>query len=128
MGDIESNLRELYSRFSSGNLPGVLELCTDDIVFELPGNNRLPKRCTKETFGPGLIATVMQLSGGTFREDVVDIMAGESHGAAYLLHSLTRDGKPIEYKTLHLWGVMGDRFCSWRELPEDLYAFDAAWS
>ena len=128
MEETERNLRELYARFGRGDLPGVLELCTDDISFEVPGKSQLPSRTSRETFGPELVGKVMQLSGGSFREELIDILAGATHAAAYLTHSFERDGKPYSYRTIHLWGVRGGKFSSWREFPDDQYAFDAAWS
>jgi ketosteroid isomerase-like protein len=128
MQETESNLRELYERFSRGDLPGVLALCTDDISFELPGKSLLPARTNRDSFGPELVGKVMQLSGGSFREEVIDILAGETHAAAYLTHSFEREGRPHSYRTIHLWGVREGKFSSWREFPEDQYQFDAAWS
>ena len=72
---------------------------------------------TKATFGE-LIGKVMQLSGGTFREDVVEVLAGDSFGAVYLLHHFERDGKAVAYHTIHLWRAREGRLAEWREYPQ----------
>jgi ketosteroid isomerase-like protein len=128
MQETEGTLRELYTRFGRGDLAGVLELCTDDVTFDVPGKSQLPSRTTKATFGPELVGKVMQLSGGTFREELIDILAGETHAAAYLTHSFERAGKPYSYRTIHLWGLRDGKLSSWREFPEDQHVFDAAWA
>ena len=123
----ESLLRELYSRFGKGDLPGVLELCTDDIVFHVPGTAPFSGDYTRSNFGD-LIGQVMQISGGTFREEIVDLVANDQHGVAILDHFLERGGKKIAYRTDHIWQLRDGKCCGWLERPGDEDAFSRVWS
>lgn len=122
----EELLTELYRRFSQGDLPGVLAMCGDATEFHVPGAAPFSGVYTKETF-PGMIMQVMQISGGTFGERPVTIIANDDHGIAVLDHWLERDGKRIEYRTDHLWQFRGDKVSRWEERPGSMAEFEAAW-
>jgi ketosteroid isomerase-like protein len=122
----EELLTELYRRFSQGDLPGVLAMCDDAIEFHVPGAAPFSGVYTKETF-PGMVMQVMQISGGTFGERPVTIIANDDHGIAVLDHWLERDGRRIEYRTDHLWQFKGDKLSRWEERPGSQAEFEAAW-
>lgn len=123
----EKLLAELYEKFGKGDLPGVLAMCDDGTVFEVPGAAPFSGTYTKQTF-PDLIGQVMQISGGTFGEKPVDIIANDEHGVAILEHWLERDGKRIEYRTDHIWRIRDGKFTGWFERPGNLDEFNRAWS
>ncbi len=123
----EDLLHELYRRFTGGDVAGVLEMCTDDVVFEVPGNAPFSGRYTKTTFGD-MIGQVMFISGGTFGERAVRIIANDDHGVALLDHWLERGGRRVEYRTDHIWQLRDGKFCSWLERPGNQEEFDRIWS
>jgi len=102
-------------------------MCTDDIIFEVPGHSAVAGRHPKSRFAE-VIDKVMALSAGTFREEILDVVANDEHGVVLLVHRLERDGCPIEYRTAHLWGIRDGTFNACREHPGDERAFDEAWS
>ncbi|MFN0072220.1 MAG: nuclear transport factor 2 family protein [Chloroflexota bacterium] len=124
---MQTALQELYARFGRGDLAGVIELCSDDIVFHIPGRVSFSGEHTKAGFG-SFVNHVMQISEGTFRESIVDLMVGEQFGSVLLIHTLERNGRTIEYRTIHLWRIEHERFAEWWEYPQDLHEFEAAWS
>jgi len=126
-GYVEEQLRTVYAAFAQGNVAGVLSPCSDDMIFHVPGTSPLAGDHTRAGF-VDLAGRLVRISGGSFREEMVDVLSGETHGAALLLHSLRRNGRPVSYTTVHLWRLRGGRFCEWWELPQDLDAFNAAWS
>ena len=123
----EQMLRDLYGKFSMGDLAGVLAMCTDDIAFVVPGANPLSGTYSKSTF-PELIGRVMTISSGSFREEVADIVANDAHGVAILDHCIERDGKVIHYRTDHIWQIRDGKCSGWVERPGDEGAFNRAWS
>lgn len=120
-------LTELYSRFAKGDMPGVLEMCHDDIVFEVPGATTFSGTHTKATF-PAWIGNVMEICGGKFQETVVRIVANDEHGVAVLDHWLERDGKPIEYRVDHIWELRDGKFTRFIERPGNEEEFNRAWT
>jgi ketosteroid isomerase-like protein len=123
----EQRLRDLYDAFSRGDLDTVLSKCSDEIRFEVPGSSEVAGRYTKSGFFD-LIDKVMRLSAGTFREEILDLVADDERGIVLLLHRLEREGRPVEYRTAHLWWIQDGRFSAWREHPGDQQQFDRAWS
>jgi uncharacterized protein len=128
----EQRLRELYALFARGDLGGFLGGCTDDVTFTVPGPNRFtgdrPRAIfSRATFGD-LVGVVMEVSAGTFSEEIVDVFANEEHGVLLLVHRLTRNGRPVEYRTAHIVELREGRIATWREYPGDDNRFAEAWS
>ncbi len=123
---IEQLGRKAYAAFSRGDLEGMLALCADDVVFTVPARVTFAGAYSKATF-PFMIGKVMELSSGTFREEIVDILVSEQRVLAYLDHRLERNGKICQYYTSHMWTVKDGKFTSWRELPDNVAEFESVW-
>lgn len=122
----EDRLRELYAAFARGDMDGFLAGCTDDVTFTVPGGAAVSGAFTKATFGQ-LVAPVMELSGGTFQEDVLDCFANDEHGVLLLLHRFDRDGRHQEYRTAHIVQLRDGKIASWQEHPGSPQEFEEAW-
>jgi len=70
----------------------------------------------------------MQISGGTFREEIVDLLVSDDNVLAMLDHRFEKRGSEMRYATAHLWTVRDGKMAGWRELPDDQDEFSAAWS
>jgi ketosteroid isomerase-like protein len=121
----EVHLRELYAKFSTGDLAGFLAGCTDDVTFTVPGTTLVSGVFTKETFVPW-ISSVMAASAGTFREEVLDVFANDQHGVLLLRHEFDRGGKR-EYRTAHICALSNGKIARWTEHPGSQAEFEAAW-
>jgi ketosteroid isomerase-like protein len=122
----ETTLHDLYAVFAKGDIPGFLDGCTDDVTFTVPGNAAVSGAFKKPTFGE-LLAPVMERSGGTFQEDVLDVFANDDHGVLLLLHRFERDGEPRSYRTAHIIEFRDGKIASWEEHPGSVAEFEAAW-
>jgi hypothetical protein len=58
----------------------------------------------------------------------VHIIASDDHGVVILDHFIERDGKAIQYRTDHIWGIRGDKFTSWEERPGNQEEFNRTWA
>ena len=123
----ENRLRELYATFARGDLAGFLAGCTDDVTFHVPGRTPFSGVHTRATFA-SFIGQVMAISGGTFREDIVDVFANADHGVLLLEHYFQRDGRRVAYRTAHVVELRDGKLARWEEWPGSLAEFDAAWS
>jgi ketosteroid isomerase-like protein len=122
----EDQLRHLYGLFAKGDIDGFLAGCTDDVTFMVPGEAAVSGRFTKATFMQ-LLAPVMERSGGTFQEDVLDVFANDDHGVLLLLHRFERDGEARRYNTAHVVEFSGGRISRWEERPGSRSEFEQAW-
>jgi ketosteroid isomerase-like protein len=123
----EALVRKIYETFGRGDLPGVLAMCDETITFTVAGSVPFAGTYNKQTF-PNLVGQIMGISAGTFGEALVDVVANDEHAVAILDHWLDRDGKRIEYRTDHIWGIKDGRFTSWLERPGSQAEFDKLWS
>jgi ketosteroid isomerase-like protein len=122
----EDRLRDLYATFAKGDIPQFLDGCTDDVTFVVPGEAAVSGTFTKATF-MDLLAPVMERSGGTFQEEVLDVFANDDHGLVLLHHTFDRDGEPREYRTAHIVELRDGQISAWAEHPGSLREFEQAW-
>ena len=121
-------LEKLYKDLNQGNVEGFLAGCADNVTFQIAGKSKLAGKYTKADFAIGIAAKLKEMSGGTFKMEVHDIMASDRHGLVLGTMSLTRNGKPTEYRTVHVWRIEGGKPVAWYEYPRDLYQYDAIWT
>lgn len=69
----------------------------------------------------------MQAVGGTFREEVVRVVAGDDQGAVVAAQRAERDGKVHQWNAVHWWRITHGRLAEFWEFVDDQVAFDAAW-
>jgi ketosteroid isomerase-like protein len=124
----EQLLRDAYAIFAKGDVAGFLAVCTDDIVFRVPGHNVMSGDWDREGFAGEFVQRLMGHTQGTFREEIVDLVANEDHGVLLLDHHFERDGKPVDYRTCHVVELRNGKITSWREWPGDLAKFEEAWT
>jgi len=121
-------LEKLYADLAKGDAKAALSLCSDALTFQVPGKSRLAGKYTKETFASGLLMQQSEMSGGTHKLEVHDIMASDQHGTVLATQRLTRAGKTLELRTVHVWRFDGAKPLAGYEYPRDLYLFDATWA
>ena len=124
----EDLLRRAYADFARGDLDAYLSVCADSITFRVPGRSVVAGTYPREQFASGLVTKVVEATGGTFRETVLDVVANHTRGVVLARHEFERNGRAHGYNTAHVYRINGGRLASFEEYPEDLYAFDAAWS
>lgn len=123
----EQFLKELYEKFAKGDVPGFLAMCDDSITFAVPGATPFSGTHSKADFTEW-IGKVMEISGGTFGESPVAIIANDEHGVVLLDHWLERDGKRIEYRVDHIWDIKDGKVTKFVERAGSEQEFNRAWS
>ncbi len=89
----EDLLRQGYAAFASGDLATVQALIADDIVWHSGGANQLTGDYTGHQEVLGFIGRLMEVTGGTFRLEIHDILANDSHGIVLVTMHGERDGR-----------------------------------
>jgi ketosteroid isomerase-like protein len=121
-------LETFYANLAKNDVPAALSLCMDNVTFQVAGKSRLAGKFTKANFGEGWVTPLRELSGSTHKMEIHDILAGDQHGTVLATHRLTRSGKTVELRTVHVWRFEGGKPLAGYEYPRDLYQFDAVWS
>lgn len=127
--DRVQRLREGYDAFGRGDLEALRRLFAPDIVWHVVGNNPLSGDyrgidAVFEFFGK-----VFTETGGTFKNDVHDVLANDSHGVAMVRQSGERSGNKLDTNAVHVvhYNDQGQIVESWI-LPEKATESDAFWS
>jgi uncharacterized protein len=124
---LEAVIREAYAAFGRGDVDGYLRACTEDFSFNIPGRGAIAGTwCGKEGMWE-LARQAMEVTGGSFREEVDDVLANDHHAVVLARHQFTRDGQSKEYATAHVYEIHNGHLAQCWEQPQDLSAFDDAW-
>lgn len=121
-------LEKWYSDFARADVVSMLEKCSDKMTFQISGKSKLAGKYTRDNFQQNYFAQLNALSGGTIKFEVHDILASDLHATVLLSEKLVRDGKPVEYRSVHVWRFENGKPVAWYEYPRDLYQFDEIWA
>ena len=122
----ETLLRNAYAAFTKGDVPGFLALCAPNITFTVPGEGLLAGHHTRDEFFAKL-GPAMGAVGGTFREEIVRLVAGDRDGVVWVAQQAQRDGKSYRWNAVHWWGITDGKLTSFTEFVDDPKAFETAW-
>ena len=117
-----------YEAFANGDMETVSDLLSDDIVWHSGGNNILTGDYVGKEASLGYLARLMQETGGSFKNDVHDMLANDEHGVALVTASATRGGKSLEGRVVHVFHMRGGKMTEFWTISEDQGMFDDFWS
>ena len=124
----EQLLRDGYAAFEKGDLDTLRGLFADDIVWHTPGRSPVSgdARGLDQVFG--LFGKVLELSGGTLRNELHDVLANDEHAVALVRARGERNGKTLNDTQAHVFHVRDGRVTEFWLHTSDLYANDEFWS
>jgi hypothetical protein len=117
-----------YEAFAAGDLAAVSDLLSDDIVWHSGGSNVLTGDYVGKEAVLGFFGLLMQESGGSFRNDVHDMLANDEHGVALVTVSATRGGESFEGNVIHVFHMSDGKMTEFWAYPEDQTRFDEFWA
>ena len=121
-------LEKIYADFARGDIASFLAVCDEKMTFQVAGKSRLAGKYTKADFASGFVSKLMELSGGSLKVEVHDILASDRHGVVLASDHLVRSGGPVQLRTAHVWRFENGKPVAWYEYPRDLYHYDQIWS
>jgi ketosteroid isomerase-like protein len=122
----EQLLRAAYSAFAAGDIPGFTRLCTPDFRMHVPGSGLLSGEHSWTEF-LGLLGPAMQAVEGSFREEVVRVVASDELGAVVAAQEARRDGALHRWSAVHVWRIADGALAEFWEYLDDARAYEAAW-
>jgi len=95
-------VRRGYVFFNSGDLAGLAGVFAEDVIWHAAGNNQLSgeKRGRDACFA--YFGRLAELSGGTFRAELHDVVSGEAHTVGVHTSVAEREGRRLNERTLLL--------------------------
>jgi uncharacterized protein len=124
---LEATIREAYAAFGRGDVDGYLRPCTDDFTFNVPGRGGISGTWMGKRGLYELAGKAMAITGGTFNEEVEDVLANDRHAVVLARHRFTRDGASRDYRTAHVYEIREGKLTQCFEQPRDPSSFHDAW-
>ena len=123
----EELARKGYKAFSAGDMDTVRTLFAEDIIWHVPGRNPLSGDYKGQGEVFGLFAKTMEMTKGTFKLEVHDILANDEHIVVLVVASAQRDGKHMEDRQAHLSHAKDGKITEFWLHPSDQHAVDEFW-
>lgn len=105
----EDLLRKGFEAFGKGDLDTVQGLFADDIVWHVPGNSQVSGDYKGQGEVMGWLGKNAELSGGTLRVEVHDILANDEHAVALFTVSAQREGKSLRDNAVQVAHISGGK-------------------
>ena len=120
--------KDVYAAFTTGDMDRLAELIAPDVVWHVPGTNLISGEYGNREAIFGRFSKIFELSQGSYRPQLHDILANDDHTVA-LLHATARRGdKTLDQDyafVLHIRdGQIAETWEAWTEGP----ALNEFWS
>ena len=124
----EELTRRGFDAFAKGDVDTLRELTDQDAVWHVPGRNQLSGDHRGVDAILGFFAKTMELTGGTFRIEVHDVVANDDHAVALFVSRGQREGRTYENRNVVVQHIRNGKLVEVWLLSEDQYAADEFFS
>lgn len=124
----EDLARRGYAAFGAGDVDTLRTLIAPDCVWHVPGRSPLAGdyRGLEEILG--FFAKSGELTGGTLRLEIHDILANDDHVVVLSESSAERDGHRLEGRSSDVYHIRDGKVAEHWTCPVDALAWDEFWS
>jgi ketosteroid isomerase-like protein len=120
----EELVRRGYDAFSRSDMETLREVFHPDLVWHSPGRNQLAGDHRGVEAVLGFFGRTMELTGGTFRVEVHDVVASDEHVVGLNSVAGQRAGKTLNGRNALVFHVRDGRATEVWQFWEDQYAAD----
>ena len=120
----EELVRRAFDAFANGDVDTLRGLMDDDSVWHAPGRNPLAGDHRGVEAILGYFARTMELTGGTFRSELHDVVANDEHVVSLFVGRGQREGKSLEASNVLVSHVRNGKLAETWLYPGDQYAAD----
>jgi ketosteroid isomerase-like protein len=120
----EELVRSAFDAFAEGDTDTLRELMDQDVVWHVPGRNQLSGDHRGVDAILGFLARTMELTGGTFRAELHDVVANDEHAVALYVSRGEREGRTLETRDVLVIHIRNGKLAETWLSPGDQYAYD----
>ena len=121
-------LRRGYAAYGSGDMDTINELFADNVVWHVAGRNLISGDYDGKEQVFGFFGKIQELSEGTSKVEVHDLLANDEHGVAVVTESATRGGRQHRGNATHVFHLRDGQVTEFWDAQTDQYAVDDFWS
>ncbi|MFI1400399.1 nuclear transport factor 2 family protein [Streptomyces sp. NPDC020681] len=114
--------------FTAGDLEALAEVFHPDVVWHNPGQGPLAGDFRGREAAFALFQREFQMSGGTYRPQLHDVLANDKHTVALLHATASREGKELDMDYAIVFHIRDGRITEGWDLWSDQEAYDEFWS
>jgi uncharacterized protein len=120
----EELIRRGFEAFSKGDAEAFAALLADDVVFHFPGRGPLAGDHRGKDQVLATVAKQAELTGGTFRVELHDVLANDEHAVALNVARAERGGRSWEDNAVLVFHIRDGKISEFWLHPGDQYAGD----
>jgi uncharacterized protein len=94
--------KRAYEAFGKGDMATVSDLLADDVLWHVSGSSPLAGDYKGKDAVFGFFGKLMEMTGGTFKLEVHDILANDEHSVTLLTATAERNGKKLDTRQVHI--------------------------
>ena len=117
-----------YEAFARGDMATLTELISEDVVWHAPGTSQI----SGDFRGRGAVfawfGRIAELSGGTFRIEVHDILANDEHAVALTRATASRQGKQLNSLDTDVYHIRNGKITEAWSFTEDTRRAEEFWA
>jgi uncharacterized protein len=121
-------IKRAYDAFGRGDIPTVLGILDKQIRWHVPGQSPLSGDYSGHEEVLGFFRKSLELSGGTLRIDVHDIVASDATVFVLCTVNATRSDRYADFLEVHLWRIVDGHPVEFREFQGDEYTENKFWA
>jgi ketosteroid isomerase-like protein len=121
-------IKSAYDAFSRGDIQGAMAAFAEGIFWHVPGRGPLSRDYRGHAEVLGFFGHFMDLSGGTFRLQVDDVLAKGDRVVVFCTESAQRGGRSWSAPQVHVWTVKDGKATVFWEYEGDQQGDDEFWS
>ena len=121
-------IKNAYDAFSRGDIPGAMAVFAEDIFWHVPGRGPLSRDYRGHAEVLGFFGHFMDLSNGTFRLQVDDVLAKGDRVVVFCTESAQRGSRSWSAPQVHVWTVKDGKATVFWEYEGDQQGDDEFWS
>ncbi len=119
----------MFDAFLRSDVDRIREVLGEQVVWHFPGRRgRLAGNHEGRDAVLSFLFDVAQLTNGTFRLELIDVLANDRHGVAIFRGSGSRNGASLDNPTCLRMRIEDGRVVELWEFVWDLYHVDDFWS
>jgi len=132
MSSLASNNRQLieraYAAFAVGDITTVLQTMDEKILWHIPGRGPLSRDYRGHQEVLGFFQHFTEMSGGTFRIQVDDVLANDQRVIVLVTESAERKGRTWSSLQVHAWTIENGKAVVFWQYQGDQQTEDEFWS
>ena len=127
MGAIENadRIRQGYDAFNRGDVPALVDLFADDVVWHFPGASKLGGEHVGRDATLTALGGYGEASGGTLQANLIDIMASSDHVAGVANDTATKAGRTLDVRSTVVFAMRDGKVTEAWQYIDDVDALDA---